>query len=122
VVRLYDQGVWEYADDTRTDGYSVVLFGPHGRPYRHPAPDALRAYHAVPDISSVQITFHKDRPQSAHVMPPGGFRLAIINSLDLETAFALRDTMAQGFGVERQARPHSRAVGTSLGDWFSANR
>jgi hypothetical protein len=103
VVRLYQRGEWVYADEGRVDGYSVVLFGAHGRRYRHPAPDALQAYRGIPGISSVQITFFEDRPHNEHVMPPGGFRLAIVNTLDLETGFALRDRMALGFGVERQA-------------------
>jgi len=111
VVRLYARGVWDYTDDARVNGYSVVLFGPHGRPYRHPAPEALDAYRAVPGISSLQITFFEDRPQNTHVMPPGGFRLAIVNSFELETALELRDTMAGEFGVCEQARPQTRVLG-----------
>ena len=72
VVRLYRFGIWDYADRARVDGYSVVLFGPHGRTYRHPAPLTLAAYRSAPGVSSVQITFFEDRPQHAHVMPPGG--------------------------------------------------
>jgi hypothetical protein len=123
VVRLYHLGVWQYPD-VRADGYSVVLFGPHGRPYRHPPPEALRAYRAIPGISSLQITFFEDRPQTAHVMPPGGFRLAIVNSFDLEAALALRDTMARGFGLEEQPRPQPRAFGASAegGESWSAWR
>ena len=41
LVRLYHERTsWDFADDDRRDGYSVVLFGPHGPRYRHP-PDAL---------------------------------------------------------------------------------
>ena len=103
VVRLYSRGAWEYSDGERTDGYSVVLFGPHGRRYRHPTPRTLCAYRAARGISSVQITFFEDRPQHAHIMPPGGFRLAVINSFDLGAALALRETMARGFGLEEHA-------------------
>ena len=36
LVRLYEHGRWDYPDTDRRDGYSVVLFGPHGPRYRHP--------------------------------------------------------------------------------------
>ena len=36
LIRLHVTGDWDYADDDRRDGYSVVLFGPHGPRYRHP--------------------------------------------------------------------------------------
>src|SRR5258708_2079811 len=36
LVRLYQHLRWDYPDDDRRDGYSVVLFGPHGPRYRHP--------------------------------------------------------------------------------------
>ena len=32
LVRLYAEGTWIFDDADRTDGYSVVLFGPHGPP------------------------------------------------------------------------------------------
>jgi len=89
----------------------VVLFGPHGRRYRHPTREALRAYRGVCGISSVQITFFEDRPQHTHVMPPGGFRLAIINSFDLDEALALRETMARGFGLEAHAERSRSPIG-----------
>ena len=44
VVRLYQRGRWQFAERRRTEGYSVVLFGPHGRPYSYPAPEQLAAY------------------------------------------------------------------------------
>ncbi len=31
VVGLYERGDWDFCDDDRSEGYSVVLFGPHGR-------------------------------------------------------------------------------------------
>ena len=40
LVRLYEHRRWDYPDTDRRDGYSVVLFGPHGPRYRHP-PQAL---------------------------------------------------------------------------------
>jgi hypothetical protein len=110
VVRLYQHQAWHFADIDRTDGYSVVLFGPHGRAYLHPTPKMLSAYRATPGVSSVQITFFEDRPQHAHVMPPGGFRLAVINSLNLETGLRLRATMARDFGLQAFTRFQKLAV------------
>jgi len=110
LVRLYQHQVWEFADHERTDGYSVVLFGPHGRPYLYPTPMMLASYRATLDVSSVQITFFEDRPQHAHVMPPGGFRLAVINSFNLEAAMRLRARMAHEFDLPEQIRLEKRAV------------
>jgi hypothetical protein len=49
---------------------------------------------ATPSVSSIQITFHEDKPLKDHSMPPGGFRLAIVNCWDLETGFAVREKLA----------------------------
>jgi hypothetical protein len=103
-VRLYQNERWEFVDSGRTEGYSVVLFGPHGRTYAYPCPERLAAYRGTPHVSSLQITFFPDRPAHAHVMPPGGFRLAVINSLCLEAALRLRAIMARDFGLLDQQR------------------
>jgi hypothetical protein len=100
LVRLYSHGRWEFADERRTPGYSVVLFGPHGRSYDYPGQERLASYRSAPAVNSVQITFFPDRPQSAHAMPPGGFRLAVINSGCLEAALRLRSRMARDFGLQ----------------------
>ena len=94
LVRLYACDEWVFADADRTDGFSVVLFAPHGVPLRAP-PDALVArVRAMPDVSSVQITFHPDRPPALHAMPPGGFRLAIVNARSLAAGQAARAVLA----------------------------
>lgn len=100
VIGLYQYRVWRFDDRARTDGYSVVLFGPHGRRYSHPAAEALSAYRATPGISSVQITFFEDRPSGAHPMPPGGFRLAVVNTFSLEIGLRLRAALAAEFGLQ----------------------
>jgi hypothetical protein len=97
VVRLYETGTWEFTDADRRDGYSVVLFGPSGPRYRHPPPSIVDAIERTPGVSSVQITFHEDLPPERHSMPPGGFRLAVINGFDLATAFAARDRLKAYF-------------------------
>lgn len=94
LVRLYAQGRWEYPDDARRDGYSVVLFGPHARQYPHPPTELLAAVRAHASVSSLQITFEADKPAAEHVMPPGGFRLAIINTWDLAVGREWRRRLA----------------------------
>jgi hypothetical protein len=99
VVRLYRDGRWRFGGEVRTQGYSVALFGPHGRRYPYPTESMLGAYRSARDISSVQITFFADRPPHEHVMPPGGFRLAVVNGADLDAARRLRGIMAGDFGL-----------------------
>jgi hypothetical protein len=99
LVRLYRDGRWHFDDTARRDGFSVVLFGPHGRQWRHPPAETVRQVRAMPGVSSVQITFHEDRPPEAHAMPPGGFRLAIVNAVGLEEGRAARAVLARAFGV-----------------------
>jgi hypothetical protein len=95
VVRLHVTGEWSYADVDRTDGFSVVLFGPHGPRYRHPPAALVEEVRAMPGVSSVQITFHEDKAPELHAMPPGGFRLAIVNSRTLEAGRAGRERLRQ---------------------------
>ncbi len=97
LVGLYARGEWTYADDDRRDGYSVVLFGGHGIVYRHPPDDLVERLRATPGITSIQITFHEDRPPAAHSMPPGGFRLAIVNCWDIEIGRQTRNELALSF-------------------------
>src|SRR6185312_12205714 len=81
VVGLYESGEWDFPfDDDRSEGYSVVLFGRTGMRYRHPPPAFVDEIRGAPGVTSVQITFHEDRDPDLHAMPPGGFRLAIVNA------------------------------------------
>ncbi|MBO0709854.1 MAG: hypothetical protein J2P47_01095 [Acetobacteraceae bacterium] len=90
VIRLYETGRWRYDDAARRDGYSVVLFGPHDRDYRHPPAALVTEIARTKGVSSIQITFHEDKPGEHHSMPPGGFRLAIVNAWSLEAGVAAR--------------------------------
>jgi len=97
VVRLYGEGAWDFDDRARRDGFSAVLFGPHGPSYRHPPPALVAQTRAMAGVSSVQITFHEDREPGQHAMPPGGFRLAVINAWTLAAACAGRELLRTHF-------------------------
>jgi hypothetical protein len=99
VVGLYRDGRWSFDDRDRRDGYSVAQFGPHGREYAYPPASLLARVRRQPQVSSLQITFHPDRPAAAHPMPPGGFRLAVLNCLDLAAGRAALEPLAEFFGV-----------------------
>ena len=102
LIRLYAEGVWEFDDGARREGYSVVLFGGHGIQYRHPQKEIVDELRKTQDVTSIQITFHEDRPPAAHSMPPGGFRLAIVNCLNLEVGLAVREKLALSFWSTQQ--------------------
>ncbi len=113
LVALYERGEWTFReeDSPGRDGYSVVLFGAHGPGYVPPPAEVVSQIAAQPDVSSVQITFHDDKPAEQHSMPPGGFRLAIVNCWDLEAGQRYREQLALAFwtaqrlGARRRRRP-----------------
>ncbi|HEX6141322.1 MAG TPA: hypothetical protein VFZ01_01280 [Geminicoccaceae bacterium] len=105
LVGLYRDGLWEFADGDRRDGFSVVLFGSHGLQYYHPSPELIDELLKHPLISSIQITFHEDKPPSAHSMPPGGFRLAIVNGWDMAACRDARERLALRFWSGQQIVP-----------------
>jgi len=110
VVRLYAEGVWEFDDSDRRTGYSVVLFGAHGVQWQPPATrvaDLLKR----PHISSIQITFDDAIAHEAHAMPPGGFRLAIVNCWDLAVGKRVRALLKDQFDAGLEERRPRRAVG-----------
>jgi len=102
VVRLYESGTWDFADRDRRDGYSVVLFGPSGGRYRHPPSELIEETRRTPGVTSVQITFHEDRSPESHAMPPGGFRLAIVNGFDLSATLAARVRLEHHFRSQQR--------------------
>jgi hypothetical protein len=97
VVGLYEHGAWDFADAHRREGYSVVLFGPNGVRYRHPPPALVEAIKRMSGVTSVQVTFHEDWAPERHSMPPGGFRLAVVNGFDLAAAMAARERLKEHF-------------------------
>jgi hypothetical protein len=102
LVALYARGEWQFTAAART-GYSVVLFGPHGMEYRHPRAEQLAELARTAGVTSIQITFHAHRAASSHAMPPGGFRLAVVNCWDLEAGRRVRAELAELFGLRRSA-------------------
>jgi hypothetical protein len=94
LVHLYAERAWTFDDRHRTGGYSVVLFAPHGPAFHHPPQHAIDQAREIDGVSSVQISFHQDRDASQHSMPPGGFRLAIINATDLDAGRRARDILS----------------------------
>ena len=48
-------------------------------------------------VTSVQVTCHEDWSPDRHSMPPGGFRLAIVNCFDLARGEAARARLKQFF-------------------------
>ncbi|MSO66115.1 MAG: hypothetical protein EXQ85_10065 [Alphaproteobacteria bacterium] len=102
VVALYRTQEWPYVDDRRRTGYSVVLFGAHGIRYRVPDSVLIDDLLTVRAISSVQVTFHPDKAPEEHSMPPGGFRLAIVNCWELEAGLAAREQLALAFWSTQQ--------------------
>lgn len=97
LVRLYAAGVWELQGEVQRAGYSIPLFLKHGKVPPHPHADLQQRIRALPNVSSLQITYYDTRSGDGHPMPPGGFRLALINSYDYEAGLAARKLLATGF-------------------------
>jgi hypothetical protein len=112
VVGLYARREWEFDDGERRTGYSVVLFGRHGRRWAadHATIALLRR---LAGVSSIQVTFHEDRAPETHAMPPGGFRLAIVNTWDLGVGIAVRDRLAQAITPIHPRPAPAEIVGTA---------
>ena len=104
IVELYSRRRWRYPDDDRHTGYSVVLFGAHGVQFYAPSAELLADIRRREGISSLQITFHEDLPLSQHAMPPGGFRLAVINCHSLEAGIKAREDLALAFWTAQTLR------------------
>jgi hypothetical protein len=80
----------------------VVLFGTPGV---IPSVDnaAVATMLKTAGISSIQITFDASRTADAHAMPPGGFRLAIVNCWNLEVGHQVRSELRRLFSGGRSS-------------------
>ncbi len=101
LVELYQHNRWRPEEGPRDTGYSVALFGRHGRRYRRPGQPFLDALLGKYGLSSIQITFREDVPAEQHAMPPGGFRLSVINGRDLDKAMGCREELRSFFGAQK---------------------
>jgi hypothetical protein len=101
VVELYHHKRWTFDDRNRRDGYSVPLFAAHGKMPELPSQELQDDMRGRDGVSSLQITFHRAKSGDDHPMPPGGFRLAIVNCTDFEAGMKARQDLAKVFqGVE----------------------
>ncbi len=108
VVELYTSGVWRFAASPRI-GYSVVLFGAHGVDWQIDR-SLVRALLETQEVSSIQITYDDTIAREAHAMPPGGFRLAIVNCWDLAVGKRVRARLKAYFDAAAEARRPRRAA------------
>ncbi len=97
LVKLYADGVWKLDNAKAVVGYSIPLFAQHGEVPPYP-PQALQAeIRGMKGVSSLQITYHESKTDEAHPMPPGGFRLALVNCIDFEAGCAARLQLARHY-------------------------
>ncbi len=97
VVGLYASGRWRYPETERRPGYSLVLFGPIDRCYRHPPAALLYRLRRSAQISSVQITFDEGRANAARPLARGSFRLAVVNAFELGAGLRAREELRRSF-------------------------
>jgi hypothetical protein len=97
VAGLYATGQWLFDEPLRIDAYSVPLFIRHGKVPMHPSHAVQDRIRAMPNVNSLQITFFEGKPDEAHTMPPGGFRLAVINATNFDAGVAARAELAKTF-------------------------
>jgi hypothetical protein len=111
LIGLYQHGHWKFATEHRVDSYSIPLFAESNQHYRHPPMNEQARIRALPQVSSLQITFFENRHEELHAMPPGGFRLGIINATDLTAGLVARRAFAKLFqGLRLQIpEPHPTA-------------
>jgi hypothetical protein len=97
LVKIYTVGVWKIDNANPVEGYSIPLFAQHGEVPPHP-PQALQAeIRGMQGISSLQVTYYESKADEAHPMPPGGFRLALVNCTDFEAGRAARLHLVQHY-------------------------
>jgi hypothetical protein len=97
MVRLYTDGEWHFNEGQHRTGYSIPLFARHNSNFVHPPRDRQACIRAMPHVSSLQITFYDDKKAADQPMPPGGFRIGIVNAWDLQAGFAAIDELAKAF-------------------------
>lgn len=89
LISLYAKNVWQLLP-LSTTAYSVVLFG-EPKQYKKPNASLIDSFCDGANITSIQLPFHEHLSYKQHAMPPGGFRLAIINGFSLEKCLGVRE-------------------------------
>ncbi|MGM0422845.1 MAG: hypothetical protein ACQEQL_07100, partial [Pseudomonadota bacterium] len=79
-------------ESIKKKGYSVVLFLPH-KQYEKPDFRQVESFIDGDHITSIQFSFDPSLAHTDHSMPPGGFRVAIINGFDKEACLDVRETL-----------------------------
>jgi hypothetical protein len=97
LVGLYEKGTWNFLEPPRREAYSLILYAAHGNVPSHPRAEDQARVRAMPDVASLQITYYETKAGDAHPMPPGGFRLGIVNCWMLQSGFAARRVLAESF-------------------------
>lgn len=97
LVKLYAEGVWAFENHSPVEGYSIPLFAQHGQVPPHPPQDLQSEIRGMQGVSSLQITYYEFKPGEAHPMPPGGFRLALVNCTDFSAGLEARKKLAAAF-------------------------
>ncbi|MBN2701989.1 MAG: hypothetical protein ACPW60_13360 [Methylohalobius sp. ZOD2] len=103
LIELYRAGNWTMGP-LRRRGFSVVLFGEH-RNYRKPPRAFLDPFIDHERVTSIQLPFYEEVPYQQHSMPPGGFRLAIVNGFSLEQCKRTRDAIHDAFKCLNDLNP-----------------
>ena len=101
LIGLYANKRWNFDEGERRDGFSIPLFAHHGFQFRYPPAATQAAVRSMAQVSSLQITFDAAREAADHPMPPGGFRLAVINATGLEAGLAAREILAKCYPMEQ---------------------
>jgi hypothetical protein len=105
LIQLYAKGEWHFKDEQCRVGYSIPLFAMHNSNFVHPPRDRQAFIRSIPNISSLQITFYDDKKAADQPMPPGGFRVGIVNAWDLQAGFAAIYELAKSFPTHSLLRP-----------------
>jgi hypothetical protein len=100
LVGLYASKEWRHDDWPRQTGYSLPLFAAHEQQFRHPPRELQERIRSMPGVSSLQISFHDDKVAGDHPMPPGGFRIGIVNCTDLSAGEEARRLLAGAYPAE----------------------
>lgn len=91
LIALYQHSKWDVPAITRK-AFSVPLFCPHQN-YRKPQSNIIESFLESDEISSIQLPFYEGVDCSEHSMPPGGFRVGIINGYSLKSCLSVRTSL-----------------------------